>query len=96
MSVDMSVNLDNSIADVTQKSFLSNTNNKDSFIGLLAHALSCNDHNVVRCEGDGDTSIVSNIVDFACSGMDVSLIAADIYLLMMLHYMWNDMTSHIF
>ena len=95
MSVDMSVNLHNSIGDVTQKSFLSNTNNKDNFIGLLAHALSCNGHNVVRCERNADTSVVSNVLDFACSGMDVSLIAADADLLMMLLYMWNDMMGHI-
>ena len=95
VSVDMSVHLDNSIGDVTQKSFLCNTNNKECLIGLLAQPLSCDGHNIVRCRADADTSIISNVLDFACSGTDVCLIGTDTDLLMMLLYMWNNMMGRI-
>lgn len=95
ISVDISVHLDNSIGTVTQKSFLSNPNNKESFISLLAQALSSDGHDVVRCRGDADTAIVSSVLDIACTGSNVTLIAADTDLLIMLLYMWNDLMGCI-
>ena len=94
-SPDVSVHLKNSIGDVSQQVFLANSNNKQCFIELLVRALSSNGHNVLQCRGDADTSIVSTVVDFACAGETVCLIAADTDLLIMLIYMWNNMMGQI-
>ena len=72
-SLDMAVQLDNSIGEKTQKSFLANPRNKESLIDLLLYAMSSNNHNVVRSSGDADTIIVSNVLNFACFGHEVEL-----------------------
>ena len=94
-SPDISVHLENSIGDITQQAFLINGNNKQCFIDLLVRALSSNGHNVVQCRGDADTSIVSTVLDHACAGENVCLIATDTDLLIMLIYMWNNMMGQI-
>ena len=94
-SPDVSVDLENSIGDITQQAFLTNGNNKQCFIELLVRALSSNGHNVVQCRGDADTSIVSTVLDHACAGENVCLIATDTDLLIMLIYMWNNMMGQI-
>ena len=73
----MAVQLDKSIGETTQKSFLGSPRNKESLIDLLSYALSSNNHNVVRSIGDADTVIVSNVLDFVCLGHEVELISAD-------------------
>ena len=83
----MAVQLDSSIGETTQKSFLANPRNKESLIDLLSYTLSSNNHNVVRSPGDADTVIVSNVLDFAYLGHEVELIGADTDLLIMLIYM---------
>ena len=87
VSLDMAVQLDSSIGETTQKSFLANPRNNESLFDLLSYALSSNKHNVVRSPGDADTVIVSNVLDFACLGHEVELIGADTDLLIMLIYM---------
>ena len=63
---DVSVHLDNSIGGgITQEAYLTNSNNKECLIELLATALSSNGHGVVRCRGDAATSIVSTVLDYA-------------------------------
>ena len=91
----MAVQLDSSIGETTQKSFLANPRNNESLFDLLSHALSSNNHNVVRSPGDANTIIVSNVLDFACLGHEVELIGADTDLLIMLIYMWNEMMGKI-
>ena len=91
----MAVQLDNSIGETTQKSFLANPRNKDSLIDLLLYALSSNNNNVVRSPGDADSIIVSNVLDVACLGHEAELIGADTDLLIMLIYMWNEMMGKI-
>lgn len=49
----------------------------------------------MQCPVDFDTSIVSTALDFACAGENVCLIAADKDILIMLVYMWNNMTGKI-
>ena len=83
----MAVQLDSSIGETIQKSFLANPRNNESLFDLLSYALSSNKHNVVRSPGDADTVIVSNVLDFACLGHEVELIGADTDLLIMLIYM---------
>ena len=46
---------------------------------------------ILQSRGDADTSIVSTVLEFACVGENVCLIAVDTDLLIMLNYMWNDM-----
>ena len=77
----MAVQLDKTIGETTQKSFLASPRNKESLIELLSYPLSSNNHNVVRSLGDADTVIVSNVLDFVCLGHEVELIGADTDLL---------------
>ena len=93
-SPDVSGHLENLIGDISQQAFLANINNKQCFIELLVRALSSNGH-VLHCRGDVDTSIVSTVLDFACAGENLCLIAADRDLLKMLIYTWNDMMGQI-
>lgn len=87
--VDVSVHLDNSIAIVSQKSFLVNPNSKESFNGLFAQTLGSDSHDVIRYQGDTATAMVSSILDIACTDCNVALICADNDLLIMLLYFWN-------
>ena len=76
-------------------SFLANPYNKSKFIDLLATALESDGHEVIRCKGDADTSIVSAVLDRCCEGENVVLLAADTDLLIMLLYFWNDLMGHV-
>ena len=86
-SPDVSVHLKDFIGDISQQAFMASSNNKQCFIELLVRALSSNGHNVLQCRGDAAKSIVSTVLDFACAGKNVCLIAADTDLLIMLIYM---------
>ena len=91
-SPEVSIILENPIGDISQQAFLTKRNSK-CFIDLLVRPFPSNGH-VLQCRGDVDTSIVS-ILDFACAGENVCLIAADTDLLIMLIYMWNYMMGQI-
>ena len=80
----MSAELENRFADVTQKSFLNNSKNKQKFINLLSDELELSRNLVVQCTGDTDTAIVSKDLDYVCAGNRVKLIGADADLLIML------------
>ena len=75
MSSSVSINLDHSISNVIQREFLCNNNYKERLIGMLVHILSCDGHSIVQRHGKADTLIVSTVLDFACLGMDICLIA---------------------
>ena len=82
----MSVELENRFADLTQKSFLNNSKNKQKFINLLSDGLELSGDVVVQCTGDADTAIVSKVLDYVCTGNSVKLIGAHTDLLIMLLY----------
>ena len=52
-------------------------------------------HTVVRCTGDNGTMVVSTVLDYACTGCKMELIAADTDLLIMLIYVWNSIIGDI-
>ena len=81
----MSVELENRFTDVTQKSFLNSSKNKQKFINLLSDELT----------GDADTVIASKTLDYACAGNSLKLIRADSDLLIMLLYFWNSEMAEI-
>ena len=84
----MSVELENRFADVTQKSFLNNSKNKQNFINLLSDV-------VVHRTGDADIAVVSKVLVYACACISVKLIGADTELLIMLLYFWNSEMAEI-
>lgn len=86
------VPLENAISDISQQAFLSNSSNEECFIELVSLNYG---HNVLQCPVDFDTSVVSTALDFACAGENVCLIAADKDILIMLVYMWNNVTGKI-
>ena len=92
---EVSVEMQNSIGSMTKDSFLANPCNKSKFIDVLATALESDGHEVIRCKGDADTSIVSAVLDHCCEGENVVLLAADTDLLIMLLYFWNDLMGHV-
>ena len=49
----------------------------------------------MRCTGDVSTMVVSTILDYACTGGNVELIAANTDLLIMLMYFWNSIIEEI-
>ena len=90
-SPNVSVHLENWIGNISQQAFLVNNNKKQCFLELLLRALFFNDRGYVVA----DTSIVSTVLDFACAGENVYLIAADTDLLIMLICMWRDTMGQI-
>ena len=76
VSSSVSINFDYSIGNVIQREFLCNNNYKECLIRVLVHVLSCDGHSIVERHGKADTLIVSTVLDFACLGMDICLIAA--------------------
>lgn len=72
-----------------------NSNNKQCYFKLLVRSLSYNDHNVLQCCSNSDTSIVSTALNIACAREKICPIAADRYLEIMLIYMWNHMMKQI-
>ena len=91
----MSAELENRFADVTQKSFLNDSKNKQKFINLLSDELELSGNVVVQCTGDADTAIVSKVLDYACAGNSVKLIRGDTDLLIMLLHFWSSEMAEI-
>ena len=52
-------------------------------------------HTVVRCTGDATAMVVSTVLDYACTGGNVVLIAANTDLLIILIYVWNSIIGEI-
>ena len=50
---------------------------------------------LIRWTGDASTVVVSTVLDYACTGGNVELIAADTDLLIMLMYVWNSIIGEI-
>lgn len=57
-------------------------------LALLAEALESDGHLVLKSSGDAETLIVSTVLDYACIN-NVTLVAADKNLFIMLLYFWN-------
>ena len=53
-------------------------------------ALESEGHTILKSDGDADTVIVSSVLDHACTGTNVTLIATDTDLFIMLLYFWNN------
>ena len=94
-SPDVSIYLENLIVDISQQALMVNSNNKQCYFKLLVRSLSYNDHNVLQCCSNSDTSIVSTALNIACAREKICPIAADRYLEIMLIYMWNHMMKQI-
>ena len=75
----------------SQEKFLSNENNKTSFITLISKYLEEDDQAVIKCDGDADTSIVSAAIRLASPKTDnpVIVVADDTDIAIMLLYHWN-------
>ena len=87
----MSIELENIFSDVSQKAFLNNSSNKQKSIDLLAVQSEAEHHTVVRCAGDVDAIVFSIVLDHACTGGNVELIAVDTDLLIMLVSFLNSL-----
>ena len=90
ISPDVCVNLESDFTSTSQKAFLSNTRNKQSFIDLSADGLKSNGHTVRQSVGHADVDIVSSVLDIEYEGENVTLVGADTDLLILLLYVWND------
>ena len=91
---DVSIQMESTISNFSQTAFLNNSLNKQNFIDLLAAGLESDGHTVLKSTGDADTMIVSTVLDCACTG-DVTLLAADTDLFIMLLYFWNNCMGRI-
>ena len=81
----------------SQEKFLSNENNKTSFITLISKYLEEDDQTVIKCDGDADTSIVSAAIRLASPKTDnpVIVVADDTDIAIKLLYHWNVLMSDI-
>ena len=81
----------------SQEKFLSNENNKKSFIILISKYLEEDDQTVVKCDGDADTSTVSAAIRLASPKNDNPFIVVvnDTDIAIMLLYHWNVLMSDI-
>ena len=94
ISPDMKVELD---ADMmcSREEFFSNQSNKVQFIKLLTNSLS-EVHHVINCEGDADTQIVKEALDFVCEGREVTVVADDTDILVLLLHHWQPSMTNIY
>ena len=53
-------------------------------------------HSVISCTGDASTMVVSTVLNYACTGGNGKLTAADTNLLIMLKYIWNSIIGEIY
>ena len=81
----------------SQEKFLSNENNKTSFITLISKYLEKDDQTLIKCDGDADTSIVSAAIRLASpkTNNPVIVVADDTDIVIMLLYHWKVLMSNI-
>ncbi len=82
-------------AYVNQQTFLSNKKNKSQFISLLSHYLEANSQVVKQSTGDADTMIVACALQFAIEGNEVTVVADDTDVLVLLMYHWKENMANI-
>ena len=79
-----------------QQTFLTNEKNKSQFITLLSHCLEADGQIVHNSTGDADTLIVKCALQFARQGREVSVVADDADVLVLLMYHWNQNMADIY
>ena len=79
-----------------REEFLKNEKNKEQLIKCLARYLRDDGHTVIECEGDADTHIIEAALDIVCQGKDVTVVADDTDIFIMLLYYWNSEMGEIF
>jgi len=79
-----------------QAEFLSNSNNKAQLIKALALRLRSKGHVVIECDGDADRPIVIKAIEIAREQEDVTVVADDTDILVMLVHMWDETLGNIF
>ena len=80
---------DSMIAHNNQQVFLSNNKNKNQFVQLLSHYLRQDSQIVYNSTGDADIMIVKCALDFAAQGNEVTVVADDTDILVLLIYHWK-------
>lgn len=80
----------------SREEFLSNTKNKEQLIKLLTSHFVTQGHKVLNCEEDADTHIMRAALDVACRKENVTVVAEDTDILVMLLYFWNTEMGEIF
>ena len=83
------------ILTVSQQSFLTNSNNKNSLLKLLIPRLLSEGHTVKQAEADADTMIVKTVLEAAREGKSVTVFANDTDVIVMLLHHWNSSMSLI-
>ena len=81
---------------VNQESFLANERNKSQFIKLLSCHLKADNQVVHQCSGDADTMIAAYAIQYATQGIEVTVIANDTDVLILLVYHWQKEMANIY
>ena len=79
-----------------QQAFLSNEKNKTQFISLLTAALKYDGHEVHNSTGDADTLIVETALKLSKEGNEVSVVADDTDILVLLMFHWKQDMGDVF
>ena len=79
-----------------QQAFFSNEKNKTNFISILTTHPRGIGHQVEVSCGDADTLIVSSALEFAWNVQNVTVVAEDTDVLIMLVYHWRNCMEDIF
>ena len=83
-------------AHVHQETFLSNEGNKAKFISLLSRYLESDGQRVHNSTGDADTMIVACALQMAMEGKEVTVVADDTDVLILLMYHWTESMADVY
>ena len=83
-------------AHVHQETFLSNEGNKAQFISLLSRYLESDGQRVHNSTGDADTMIVACALQMAMEGKEVTVVADDTDVLILLMYHWTESMADVY
>ena len=75
---------------------MSNTKNKEQLIKLLASHFVTQGHQVLNCEEGADTQTVTEALDVACRKENVTAVAEDTDILVLLLNFWNTEMGETF
>lgn len=79
-----------------QQAFLSNEKNKSQFISLLTESLKADEQEVHNSTGDADTLIVECALKLSREGREVSVVADDTDILVLLMYHWKQDMADVY
>ena len=82
--------------DPNKEIFLSNERNKSQFIALVSRHLEANSFIVIQCAGDADMAIVETVLEYAALGTEVTLVADDTDVLVLLMHHWKEHMADVF